>query len=283
MRRRRYVIVVVAMAAVLAIGAATAAALRTPAAGPMSPETSTAAASPIAATSSTAALTPTATLLTEAQAVALVQAIDPTKSGLAVTGTQTLPTGPAFVVDSKDIHAIVDAGTGTIVSYLDSAAMASNATVAITPDEAVALATAYLRRHSISTDGLQPAVELMDHGDTKEYAVAWTGRVNGVRVPTKRDVSLDPVTGRVYAFAQYGRAFVAPPAPTLTEAMAVAAARALLRDPTAKVTASDVAIAFEAAGAQLLVYELNLTLTDGFVASVQVDAITGAATVTGRG
>ena len=74
-----------------------------------------------------------------------------------------------------------------------------------------------------------------------------------------------------------------PPAPRLSADEAAAAARAEEADAGATVTSTDLAIDFDAAGKQILVYELDLTRTDGFYVKVQVDALSGAVTVVGRG
>jgi len=224
--------------------------------------------------------------VTGAQAIAIVQAFDPQATGLAVTGTQTLPGGPAFSVESKDVSAVVDVATGRILSFLDFTAMpvptgAPSATM--TGAQALKAATSYLLGHAVSIEGLQPAVEFLDHGDTQEYAVTWTGHIGGVRVPTNVQVSVDPATGNVYGFLQFTRSYASPPTPKLTVDEAAGAARALLRDPGAKVTASDLAIAFDAVGNQILAWQLDLTLSDGFFAKVQVDALTGSSVVTARG
>jgi Peptidase propeptide and YPEB domain len=113
--------------------------------------------------------------------------------------------------------------------------------------------------------------------------VVFGGRVNGARVPHRVEVSIDPVTGAVYAFALYDRPFASSPPPALTPQAAASAARQEEKDAGAKVTSTDLAIDFDAAGAQVLVYELDLTRTDGFYVKVRVDALSGAVTVMGRG
>jgi hypothetical protein len=161
--------------------------------------------------------------------------------------------------------------------------MPASPTVKLTKDEALAAATAWLASHGITTTGLAPTTTLMDHGAIQEYALDFEGRVHGARVPHRVNVSINPATGAVYAFVLFTRPFVTPSAPTLTIAEATSAARGEEHDPDAKVTSTDLAIAFDAAGTQILVYEVGLTRTDGFFVKVQVDALSGAVTVLGRG
>lgn len=227
--------------------------------------------------------TPPSTGITEAQALASVQAFAPHATGLRVTESETMPWGRVYQVQSEDIIAQVDAATGQVRTFLDNAAMPTSTTVKLTKDEALVTATAWLAGHGVTTTGLSPTTTLMDHGSTQDYAVDFEGRVNGARVPHRVNVTINPESGAVYAFVLYTRPFVPPPSPKLTVAEATTAARAEEQDPNARVTATDLAIAYDAAGNQILVYEFDLTRTDGFYAKVQVDALSGAVTVLGRG
>lgn len=230
-----------------------------------------------------ASATPPSTGITEAQAIAAVQAFAPHATGLRVTETDTVPMGRSYRVQSADIVAEVDEATGQVRMFVDNAAMPQSGVVRLTKDDGLVSATAWLAAHGITTAGLTPTTTLLDHGSTKEFEVDFQGRVNGARVPHRVTVSIDPATGTVYAFVLFTRPFATPPAPRLTVAQAGAAATAEEKDPGAKVTATDLAIAFDAAGTQILVYEVDLTRTDGFFVKLQVDAETGAVTVLGRG
>jgi hypothetical protein len=221
--------------------------------------------------------------ITEAQAIAVVQAFAPHATGLQVTESDTVPAGRSYRVQSADIMAEVDQATGEVRMFIDNAAMPTSTVVKLTKDEALMAASAWLTSHGVATTGLSPTTTLMDHGSTQEFAVDFGGRVNGARIPHRVNVSIDPATGSVYAFVLYTRPFVTPPAPKLTADAAAAAARNEEQDPGANVTATDLAIDFDAAGTQELVYELDLTRTDGFYVKVQVDALTGSVTVMGRG
>jgi hypothetical protein len=221
--------------------------------------------------------------ITEAQAIAAVQAFAPHATGLRVTETETVPMGPAFRVESADIVAEVDEATGQVRMFLDNAAMPTSTVVKLTRDEALAAANVWLATHGVSTSGLSPTTTLLDHGSSQEYEVVFQGRVDNARIPHSVSVSIDPGTGAVYAFVLFAHPFVTPPAPRLTADQAAAAARVEEQDPGAKLTATDLAIDFDTAGNQILVYELDLTRTDGFYVKLRVDAQTGAVTVMGRG
>ncbi|HEY5628576.1 MAG TPA: PepSY domain-containing protein [Candidatus Limnocylindrales bacterium] len=302
--RRDRIISLLARAALLGLvtltGACTVVSLRTPTpslgpqpaspltGGPMASATGAVAPSAVPASampgsSASTSATPPSTGITEAQAIAAVQAFAPHATGLHVTESDTVPAGRSFRVQSEEIIAEVDEATGQVRMFLDNGAMPTVPGVKVSRDQALAAATTWLASHAISTAGLSPTTTLLDHGSIQEYAVDFTGRVNGARVPNRVNISINPLTGAVYAFVLFTRPFAPPPAPRLTVAEAVSAARAEEQDAGAKVTSTDLAIAFDAAGTQLLVYEVDLTRTDGYYAKLQVDALSGAVTVLGRG
>lgn len=233
--------------------------------------------------SASAAVGPSPSAITRSQAIDAVKAFAPDAHGLEVTEIDDAAMGPAYRVSSADVMAAVDKATGRVTMFLDNAAMPSTASVKISRDEALGKAMAWLAEHAVTTSGLTARATLLDHGETKEYQVVLEGRVGGARIPHRIDVSVDPATGTVYGFVLYDRAYTPPPTPRLTPDDAATAARAEESDPGARVTASDLAIAFDPSGRQLLVYELDLTRTDGFYVKVQVDALSGAVTVLGRG
>ena len=226
---------------------------------------------------------PSPTAVTADQAVAIVQAFAPTATGLHMTQTDSFSMGPSYRVESDDITATVDQATGLVTSFVDNAKMPTTSTVKLKPEEATAAAATWLASHAIDTSGLTSSIKLLDHGDTQEYQVELRGIVNGVRVPHVLDLSLDPATGTVYALLQLVRPFSPPPAPKLTLDQAVTAAKAEERDTGLTVTSSDLAVAFDDTGSQQLVYELQVTRTDTAVTFLDVDALTGAVTVTGAG
>jgi len=161
------------------------------------------------------------------------------------------------------------------------------ATPIVTINAAVAQANSltYLTATGLAPEGLTPTVELMDHGDTKEYAVRWQRRVNGALVPDQRLVSVTPQTGQVFSIVVVSIPYTTPPAPTISSQQAIAAANQLLGASSTTVASSDLVVTFDADGAQLLVWQIGMHIngsTPG-AAMVQVDAMSGAATVIGRG
>lgn len=221
--------------------------------------------------------------VSQADAVAAVRRLAPGHSGLAAGSAQDGVAHRFYAVQDATVVATVDAYTGAVLAFTDTSLLPTSTAVQVSADQAQSIASSYLSKQAIPTDGLQPAVELLDHGDFKEYRVTWTGRANGAVTPDTRAVSVDPATGAVFAFEDFDRPFATPPDPKLSPADAAAAARALVGDPSAMVTATDLAVAFDPSGAQLLVYRVHLTLSDGYFAYIQVDAASGAATILGQG
>jgi hypothetical protein len=221
--------------------------------------------------------------VSQADAVSAVRRLAPTHAGLVAGSPQDGVAHRFYAVQDATVVATVDAYTGAVLAYTDTSLLPTSAAVQVSADQAQGIAASYLSKQAIPTDGLQPAVELLDHGDFKEYRVTWSGRANGALTPNMREVSVDPATGAVFAFEDFERPFATPPDPKLSPADAAAAARGLVGDPGASVTAADLAVAFDPSGAQLLVYRVHLTLSDGYFAYIQVDAASGAATMLGKG
>lgn len=221
--------------------------------------------------------------LNESQALVVAREFAPVDHALTLSRTDVAGARHLYEFGSPDVTVTVDADSGQVVTFLDTRAMPASSSVAISPNQASAAASAFLAFHGIPTDGLEATVELLDHGESSEYQVRFVGRVNGARTPNVRDVSVDPGTGRVCGFVRVDHSPAPPPAPRLTAEDALAVARRLVDDPLAKSTSTDLLIAFDGTGTQQLAWELHLTLADGFFAIVQVDALTGAGTITGRG
>jgi hypothetical protein len=227
--------------------------------------------------------TPAPTEITEAQAVAAVQAFVPQVKGLHVTGSDTSSSGPVYRVEAENVSAIVVKATGQVMSVLLLGAMASAPTVVLKPDQALAAATAYLAKHNVDATGLTGTVELLDHGEFQEYQITFLAVVNGVQLPDRVNVSVNPITGEIFSFGQYRHDIGPVPSPRLSLEDATAAAKAEEKDPGLTVTASTLAVVLNDAGTQQLVWELDATRSDGFYVKLNVDAISGAVTVTGRG
>ncbi len=189
-----------------------------------------------------------------------------------------------YEVQSATVDAAVDAYSGDVLALALAGDMPTTPTVVISDQDAVASALGYATATGLDVGGLQESVALIDHGDSKEYAVTWTEVLHGVRTPRSVRISVNPATGVVYAFLNFTRPYVDPPVPTITEAAAVEAACALLAAPDdAVATVTGLAITFDANGAQHLMYEVHLVVLGGFYTNVQVDAKDGRAVIITRG
>jgi len=104
-------------------------------------------------------------------------------------------------------------------------------------------------------------------------------------VPDQRLVSVNPQTGQVYSIVVVSVPYTTPPVPTVSSQQAVAAANQILGASSTTVDSSDLVVTFAADGTQLLVWQIGLRVTGSTpsAAMVQVDAMTGVATVIGRG
>ena len=219
----------------------------------------------------------------DVQAIASVRRLVADPAGLAVVGLQDGDAHRFYVIQSPRVQAAVDAYSGAVLSMAETDDMPTTPNVSVSEVDALGRADAYARANGIAVSGMTRSIELIDHGDTKEYAVTWTERVNGARSPALRRISLNPATGEVFAFRNFDRSYVPPPEPKVSAAAADSAARAAIGHPDATVTDTDLAIWFDNNGVQQLVYEISLATTDGFVAIVRVDALSGVATIVGRG
>ena len=218
-----------------------------------------------------------------ATALAAVRQFVPDPAGLEVVGLKDGATHRFYAIQSAKVDAAVDAYTGVVLTLAETDDMPTTATVAIGDSDAVNAAAAYAKSNGITIDGLTQSIELLDHGDSKEYVVTWMAWANGVRTPTLRSFSVNPETGKVYAFRNFDRPYVTPPVPRLAKAAAEAAARTAIGAPDAVVAKSGLAIFFDANGVQQLAYEIELTTTGGFYTNLQVDASSGTVTVVSRG
>lgn len=228
--------------------------------------------------------TPAPAPITADQAVAIVQTFAPASTDLHVVGgLDSASMGPYYDIEGKGVLATVDLASGIVTTLLLEDAMPQSAEVKLTPAEATDAANAFLAQHAVDVAGMAVNPELIDHGSMQEYAVHYEATINGIRLPGNLTVSVDPSKGRIYGLVHIQRAFVPPPAPKLTLEDATAAAKTEEKDPGLKVTESTLAVAFDGAGNQQLVWELAATRTDGFFVKLDVDALTGAVTVVGRG
>ena len=104
--------------------------------------------------------------------------------------------GPALVVASPNVYAVVDQATGLVQTFLATNAVPQTAKVSVTPDEARAAAKAWLDARGIPPGGLTATVTLDSPGDTKRYIVLWDGPAGFVKVV------VNPATGQVASFSR---------------------------------------------------------------------------------
>jgi transcriptional regulator with XRE-family HTH domain len=199
-----------------------------------------------------------------------------------VSGPQPGANGAYFELRGPTISAAVSAADGRVISVLLLDAMPGSRTVTLSPEDARAKATAYAGARGVSLDGLSAVVELMDHGDSVAYEVTWTKVDRGILLPVTTTMQVDASSGTVFSFLDFRRPFVEPPNPTVSRDLAVASARVAASMPRSGVDSARLRVTFAPDGSQQLVWEVALTAGISH-ALVDVDALTGAAVVVGRG
>jgi hypothetical protein len=195
-----------------------------------------------------------------------------------------------YQVVGERVVANVDAHDGRISTILLTDNSTSGPEIKITSDQALATGRAFLDDHGFPWQGLRETVELRNHGESNEYVITWEHWEGDVLTPDYRMVGINAATGRVFRYADVQRPYVLPGEPKVARAAAlVAAAEASGFGGAGIVTKSELRIVFDYAGAQRLVWWVYL---DGPVpgapdlvahALVEVDAMTGTATVLGGG
>ena len=233
-------------------------------------------------------------------------------SNLAVRAMQTsdlVATGPLagalysyYQVMGHDVSATVDVHDGHVAQLLlVGLVMASPSTTSITAAQAQAVASAFLRDRHISTDGLTVGVVKKDRGpDVKTFVVSWQRVVNGAAVPDSRMVEMDAGSGVVFNMDNSTRPYSDPPTPAVGRDQAVSNAEAVAGTSAAtasgsaagtsvtyEVVSSGLQVRFTPTGVQQLLWSIELSSDSGqgykSYAAVSVDAMTGSATVVGRG
>jgi Peptidase propeptide and YPEB domain len=223
--------------------------------------------------------------VTPAQAISTLRHLVPTGS-LRVSAPKLGSLHYYYEVDGAGIQASVDAYTGSLGGLIVIGRMPSTRAVAISPAAAQSAAKAYLVANAIPAEGLTPAVQLVDHGSFQEYDVTWQHRINGALVPDQRLLSVNPETGDVFSFVNISYPYAPPARPVVSEEQAIAAADSLLGvTASSTIVSSDLIVTFDSQGRQILVWRVGVRENGSIptAAMVQVDAMTGAATVIGRG
>jgi hypothetical protein len=238
-------------------------------------------------TAKPAVLTPT-----EAIASVVVFVGEPARTGdLTVRDPDGGAAGPFYEVSNSHLVATVDAATGQVISvvFLGSEAPSGDGPTA---DEAVAIAEAYLTEHGVPIDGMTRTVERKDHGETWEWVVKWVRQVGSVILPDYREVGVDPA-GHVWRFYALSQPFASPPAATIGQEAAEAAAKdAAFAGQESRIDSTTLRLKVDADGHQRLVWEITVSAWEASQPSgqepmlhafVEVDAQSGVATVTARG
>jgi hypothetical protein len=194
-----------------------------------------------------------------------------------------------YNVAGANVTAAVDAFDGHVASLLLVTEIPSTrASALLTEAQAIGRGEAFLSARTIGTDGMSPTVEKRDRGLALTYEITWQLRVNGVKVPESRTVEMDAGTGVVFKMLDVSRPFDAPPSPSVDVNSAISRARiAAGIDQPSIVDSPQLEVTFTPAGQQMLVWTVRLSSRNprGYeeYALVTVDAITGTASLIGRG
>ena len=223
-------------------------------------------------------------------------------SDLVATGPFDGALGSYYKVIGHDVSASVDAHDGHVAQLLLLGLMSSfSSTWSITTAQAQAVASTFLTDRHIGTDGLTVSVVKKDRGpDVKTFVVSWQRVVNGATVPDSRMVEMDAGSGVVFNMDNSTRPYSDPPTPAVGRDQAVSYAEAVAgtsiatasgpvagTSVTYTVVSTSLQVWFTPAGVQQLLWSVELSSDSGqgykSYAWVSVDAMSGSATVVGRG
>jgi hypothetical protein len=183
-----------------------------------------------------------------------------------------------YDVQNSHVVALVDPASGIVLSVLYLGSGNSDGK-GPTGDEAIAIAETYLRDHGVDFDGMTRTEQRMDHGETWEWAIQWVRMAGDVILPDSVVVGVNP-SGQVFRFGVYQRPYTSPPTPTVDQATAEATARqAAFGDAPSQIDSTALKLKVDESGNQRLVWEIAVTEEPMSHAVVEVDALTGAATI----
>jgi hypothetical protein len=229
---------------------------------------------------STGAADPHAVLVSSDQAVTIARAF-------GVSGPfSTVELSPGsyhqeWELIGREATVIVDAFDGRVTMLGLSATSPQGRDVQVDAAAAEQIARRFLDRHVISVEGMTSTTELKDHGQTVDYRVTWTRRINGALVPVGRVVGVNPATGEIFSFSSYSDPFTPPPPPAISEADA--RTRAIAKVGTgATATGAELVVGTQPGTGRVFAWLVEID-HDGWHSLVQVDAMTGAASVIGVG
>lgn len=199
-----------------------------------------------------------------------------------------------YDVEGADVSAIVDAHDGHVAQLLAVSRIPRVRTNATLNDQqALDIASSYLADQGIEVDGMTAQVKLDDRGAALVYSVSWQRSVNGALVPDSRMVQLDAGTGVIFNVHNTSRLYSNPPTAVVARGKAISAAQDTAtksvgrKSATYKLIDASLQVTFDSQGTQGLVWQVKLYAADlanstGYF-EITVDAMTGSASVTGRG
>jgi hypothetical protein len=212
----------------------------------------------------------------EAAARAAVERFIGAPTTFELSGPVGTGLGPMWAINGPTVQGEISAGDGSISSLTLTSLAPTTTVVKIDAAAAEAAARAYLAARGVSVEGLTESTTLADASPNR-YTVTFQKLERGIEVPVRTGVGVNPETGAVFSFSNDRLPYVSPPDPRISRDEAIRRANELA--PGQAVTGTPhLAVGFDGNGTQTLVWQINYPVT-----SVEVDAISGAATVTGQG
>lgn len=204
--------------------------------------------------------------------------------GAAITGPDRGLFRQTYKVETPDFTALVDAFDGRVVYFLNAPGQLIHGASARTFDP-VEIATRVLTEHRGAMPGVKPTVTRADHGALQLIEVTWQRTSGAIRLPDMRRVVLDAETGAVISYMNDQLPYADPPTTAITQEQAEQTALAACGLSHPSVTRAQILVTFDSAtGAQVLVWRVDVfDESVPAAAEVEVDAVTGVGTVTGRG
>jgi len=198
-------------------------------------------------------------------------------SGLVASLTYSGQDHPLYVVLGPTVGAVVDARGGLVLEFVAIDALPDSDQVAISDADAAARATSFLSDRGRDAGILVPTTALRPGGATSVYVVTWAPQAGGA---VQISVSIDPSSGTPFAFAdeRFGVSLVPP---SIGAAAAGRLALAAVSTPGLVVLSSDFRLDLEHPywDVNLASPSASASAAPDHGASVQVDAVTGAASV----
>lgn len=188
-----------------------------------------------------------------------------------------------YAAESDQFTGFVDAYTGAV--FYGAYDLPAEPKSVISKEDAATIARGFADEHGISTNGLTASVESASHGVVSLFDVSMRRLEGEVAVPDFREFQV-ATDGSVVSFSDEQLPYTVPK-DYLSKADALAVARDLPGVGNADLQRADIHIAFDHPGHQVLEWEFAFQSLDDVGAIeatlVDVDALTGKASVAGRG